>query len=223
VDFIFGGSAAYFDHCEIYVKANGYITAANTPKDQKYGYVFSHTKITGEPNALAYLGRPWRPYAATVFLDTEMWGAIRPVGWNNWNDPAKEKTARYGEYPQTDPARVAWARALTAPEAATYTIENVLGGIDGWDPKTRSVRWSVQVTSGPAKRAPISEAAKGARRYRFRTSPISGWNFPSSMGDRPRLALRSFQGPAALVRAEAHRRHGQGKSTRCKLAAHVLR
>jgi pectinesterase len=157
VDFIFGGSAAYFDHCEIHVKANGYITAANTPKDQRYGYVFSHTKITGEPGALAYLGRPWRPYAATVFLDTEMSSVIRPVGWNNWNDPAKEKTARYGEYPQSDASRVPWAQALTAAEAKTYTIENVLGGIDGWDPRTGSVKRAVRVIKGAAKPAPLAK------------------------------------------------------------------
>ncbi len=159
VDFIFGGSAAYFDYCEIDVKANGYITAANTPKDQRYGYVFSHTKITGEPGALAYLGRPWRPYAATVFLDTEMSSVVQPVGWNNWNDVAKEKTARYAEYPQSDPSRVPWAHALTATEAATYTIENVLGGTDGWGPRTGSVRSRIQVTkaTGSVKPAPIAK------------------------------------------------------------------
>ena len=58
---------------------NGYITAANTPQDQKYGYVFSHATITGEPGVLTYLGRPWRAYAATVFLNTEMSTAVRRV------------------------------------------------------------------------------------------------------------------------------------------------
>src|ERR1035441_2089052 len=50
VDFIFGGSAAWFDRCTIHVIANGYITAANTTRDQRYGYVFDHAKIDGEPN-----------------------------------------------------------------------------------------------------------------------------------------------------------------------------
>ena len=116
-DFIFGGSAAYFDNCEIHVTANGYITAANTTKDQQYGYVFSHCKITGEAGALTYLGRPWRAYAASVFLNTEMSNNVRPVGWNNWNDPAKEKTARYAEYASTGPggergSRVAWGAPI---------------------------------------------------------------------------------------------------------------
>ena len=60
-DFIFGGSAAWFEDCDIHVTANGYITAANTTKDQQYGYVFHKCRITGEPNAHTFLGRPWRP------------------------------------------------------------------------------------------------------------------------------------------------------------------
>ena len=158
-DFIFGGSAAYFDNCEIHVTANGYITAANTPKDQQYGYVFSNCKITGEPNALTYLGRPWRPYAATVFLNTEMSANVRPAGWNNWNDPAKEKTARYAEYRSTGPggaasARAGWAHELTDAEAKTYSIETVLGGDDGWNPKTGEARWETKVIKLPAKELP---------------------------------------------------------------------
>ena len=89
VDFIFGGSAAWFDHCTIHVTAKGYITAANTTRDQRYGYVFDHAKIDGEPNVKTLLGRPWRPWSATVFLNTEMSDAILPAGWNNWNDPAR--------------------------------------------------------------------------------------------------------------------------------------
>ncbi len=158
-DFIFGGSAAYFDNCEIHVTANGYITAANTPKDQQYGYVFSHCKITGEANALTVLGRPWRPYAATVFLNTEMSSNVRAVGWNNWNDPAKEKTARYAEYASSGPggdagSRVTWAHVLTDAEAKTYSIENVLGGVDGWNPKTGEARTEVKVIKLPAKELP---------------------------------------------------------------------
>ncbi len=136
--------------------ANGYITAANTPKDQQYGYVFSHSKITGDPGALTYLGRPWRPYAATVFLNTEMSANVRPVGWNNWNDSAKEKTARYAEYASTGPgsdagARAGWGRILTESEAKTYSIENVLGGNDAWNPLTGTVGVSVSVMPAPAK------------------------------------------------------------------------
>ncbi|MGD0777732.1 MAG: pectinesterase family protein [Candidatus Solibacter sp.] len=159
-DFIFGGSAAYFDRCTIHVTANGYITAANTTRDQRHGYVFDHAKITGAPDVMTFLGRPWRPWSATVFLDTEMSACIRPAGWNNWNDPAREKTVRYAEYRSTGAgadtsARVPWARQLTDTEAAEFTMERVLAGLDGWNPKTGEVRSAVHTARGPAAKPAI--------------------------------------------------------------------
>lgn len=160
VDFIFGGSAAWFEGCEIHVKANGYITAPNTPKDQHYGYVFNRSKITSEPNVQTFLSRPWRPYGYTAFLNTEMSEAVRAAGWNNWNDPNRARTARYSEYQNTGPggdtrSRVPWAHQLTDAEARDLTLEAVLGGIDGWNPKTGAVRSPLVVTkeSGAAKAA----------------------------------------------------------------------
>ncbi len=154
-DFIFGGSAAYFDRCTIHASASGYLTAANTTKDQRYGYVFDRCTITGARDAKTYLGRPWRPYAATVFLDSEISNVLLPQGWNNWNDPAREKTVRYAEYP-APAGRVAWAKALTPTEAAEYTIENVLGGIDGWNPKAGTVRRSIHITKDAAGKPPAA-------------------------------------------------------------------
>src|SRR5664279_1490392 len=164
VDFIFGGSAAYFDRCTIHVTANGYITAANTTKDQRYGYVFDHAKITGAPNVTTFLGRPWRPWSATVFLNTGMSDAIRPAGWNNWNDPAREKTVRYAEYRSTGAgagaaARVPWAQKLSDAEAAEFTMEKVLAGLDGWNPKTGAVRNAVHIAKASAAKPAIPPAA----------------------------------------------------------------
>jgi len=164
VDFIFGGSAAWFENCEIHVTANGYITAANTPKDQRYGYVFSHCRITGEPGIRTYLGRPWRPYAATAFLDTEMSANVRPEGWDNWRDPAREKTARYVEYRSAGPgadarARVGWAHSLTDAEAAQITVESVLSGTDGWNPATGAVKSAIVIQPGDTKPARIAKGA----------------------------------------------------------------
>jgi PelA/Pel-15E family pectate lyase len=161
-DFIFGGSTAFFDHCHIHATANGYLTAANTVKDQPIGYVFSQCQVTGAAGVQTFLGRPWRPYAATVFLDTEMSEVVRTAGWNNWSDPAREKTVRYAEYGSRGAGgllkdRVAWARQLTAAEAASYSMEKVLGGSDGWDPRTGSVKTEVRVVApmGPAQPAAI--------------------------------------------------------------------
>src|SRR5215471_776767 len=145
VDFIFGGSTAFFDHCHIHAKRNGYITAASTPRDQPHGFVFSKCHVTGEPGVKTDLGRPWRDYASVYFLDTEMTDVVRPAAWNNWSNPPREKTSRFAEYRSTGtgaviPARVPWARQLTDQEARPLTVENVLRSTDGWNPSTGSAR-----------------------------------------------------------------------------------
>lgn len=141
VDFIFGGATSYFDNCQIHCLGKGYITAAATPDFQPYGFVFRHCTLTGEPGASTYLGRPWRGYSAVTFLDTQMSDVVRPEGWNNWNLPERELTARYQEYGSTglgaEPSkRVGWARQLTVEEAAEITPDHVLAGFDSWDPAT---------------------------------------------------------------------------------------
>ncbi len=141
VDFIFGGSTAWFEGCRIQCLGNGYITAASTPDTQPFGFIFSRCTITGaSPEVKTYLGRPWRPYASVIFLDTEMSAVVRPEGWNNWNQPEREKTVRYAEFKSYGPganpaARVDWARRLSASEARDISVTRVLGGADGWNPK----------------------------------------------------------------------------------------
>lgn len=132
-DFIFGPGRAWFENCEIHSKANSYITAASSPAGQEYGYVFNKCKLTAEPGVdKVYLGRPWRPYAATLFMNCEMGSHIRPEGWHNWGKQSNEQTARYSEYNNhgagaATKARVAWSRQLTKKEAAKVTIKNVFG------------------------------------------------------------------------------------------------
>ncbi len=141
VDFIFGGATAWFEKCRILCLRNGYITAASTPEIQPFGFVFSRCTIDGaSPEVKTYLGRPWRPFAGVVFLNTGMSAVVRPEGWHNWNQPDREKTVRYAEFNSTGPgaasdARVAWARRLSAAEASSITTDKVLGGADGWNPQ----------------------------------------------------------------------------------------
>jgi pectinesterase len=70
VDFIFGWSTAVFENCEIFCKGDGgYVTAASTLEETAYGFVFINCRITGNaPENSFYLGRPWCPYAQTVFI-----------------------------------------------------------------------------------------------------------------------------------------------------------
>ncbi len=151
VDFIYGSATAVFENCEVRSKAGGHVTAASTPQEKPFGFVFLRCRLTGDDEAwdpyappakrrpLATLGRPWRPYAAVAYLECEMGDHILPAGWNNWRKEENEKTARYSEYKSTGPgarpeARAPWSRQLTDTEASTYTVANVLGGPDSWNP-----------------------------------------------------------------------------------------
>ena len=97
-DFIFGPSTAWFEGCVIKSKANSYVTAASTPRDIAYGYVFNHCRLIADEGVdKVYLGRPWRPYAYTVFMNCELGKHICPAGWHNWGNEANEQTARYLE------------------------------------------------------------------------------------------------------------------------------
>lgn len=139
-DFIFGPSTVWFEGCSILCKRNSYITAASTPQNIKYGYILNNCKIMlADSISEEYLGRPWRSYAMTLYMNCQLPKGIRPVGWDNWRNAENEKTARYLEYNNTgegaDTSGRTWSKVLTKKEAAEYTVENVLKGFDGWNPK----------------------------------------------------------------------------------------
>lgn len=136
VDFIFGGSTAFFDHCQLESTRNGYITAASTPEGQAYGYVFHRCTLTARPqiaNSSVYLGRPWRPNAKVIFIECAMDKHVQQPGWHNWGNPDNEKTAFYAEYKSTGAGasidtRVSWSRQLTDEQAASFSYDEVIGG-----------------------------------------------------------------------------------------------
>jgi pectinesterase len=139
-DFIFGPSTAWFENCTIKSKINSYVTAASTPADQVYGYVFNHCRLIADDNVnQVYLGRPWRPFAYTLFMNCDLGRHIRPEGWFNWSNPENEKTARYMEYNNTGAGaktsnRVGWCRQLTKKEAAKITLSEVFKECNDWIP-----------------------------------------------------------------------------------------
>lgn len=150
VDFIFGGAICYFEDCEIFAARPsqlppespdgqpiyGYLTAASTPQGQKYGYVFRRCRLQSDcPAGCVYLGRPWREYARTVYLECYMDAHIHPAGWDDWGK--EHGHFYYGEYACYGPGSAAGQRAdfsclLTAQEAAQYGMGQVL---EGWDPR----------------------------------------------------------------------------------------
>ena len=140
-DFIFGQSISWFEGCTIHCKRNSYISAASTPQNQQYGYIFNRCKITlAEGVNRVYLGRPWRAYSMTLFMNCELPQGILPEGWQNWNNTEHNKTARYMEYNNTGEGastaqRVEWVKILTPQEAEKFTVANVMKGYDGWNPQ----------------------------------------------------------------------------------------
>nr|WP_084115111.1 pectinesterase family protein [Clostridium acidisoli] len=145
IDFIFGSATAVFNKCEIFsnnrnMKVNGFITAASTPRENKFGYVFIECKFeSNSAPSTVYLGRPWRDYAKTAFLNCYMGEHIIQEGIHNWNKKDAEKLVDYVEYNSYGPGalmdkRVSWLRILNKEEAEEYSISNILSGNDNWNP-----------------------------------------------------------------------------------------
>ena len=138
-DFIFGPSTAWFEHCDIFCKANSYITAASTPQDVPYGYIFNNCRITADSNVSnVYLGRPWRDYGYTLFMNCELPIQICPEGWSHWQKE-REKTARYMEYNNRGEGaatekRVSWSHQLSKKEASQITLKKIFALNDEWIP-----------------------------------------------------------------------------------------
>jgi pectin methylesterase-like acyl-CoA thioesterase len=146
VDFIFGDSKAVFDRCEIHSTAHegGFITAQSKhyPR-QDSGYVLNRCKLVADTGLIGkvYLGRPWRPYATVVYLNTEMGSHIDPAGWREWHPGETHSldTAFYAEYNSTGPGagrdqRDPHAHLLSSDEVRQYEPQVFLRGSDNWDP-----------------------------------------------------------------------------------------
>jgi pectinesterase len=165
VDYIFGNATAVFDHDTLNSNGPGFITAqSRTSAKQTTGYVILNSTVTANfeprptpppmadgtprpPRPLVIgLGRPWRPYARTVYIDTELPAALMPEGWNNWMSGAgNEKTAYYAEYHSSGPganpsARVPWSHQLTVTQTRQFMPRTFLAGADHWNPVAEAAR-----------------------------------------------------------------------------------
>jgi len=142
-DFIFGDSKAVFDRCELHGISTGsvmYTAQSKHTAEQDSGYVFNHCVITGDArkSGVISLGRPWRPYATVVFLDTRIDAPVIPAGWTEWlrfGTPSLP-TAYYAEYRSTgagasSETRESYSHQLTDAEAAKWSTRVFLG----WDPR----------------------------------------------------------------------------------------
>ena len=199
VDFIFGAATSWFEGCEILCVRDGYVTAPSTPASHPFGFVFNRCTIRGgSPEVKTFLGRPWRAFGSTTYLNTEMSAGVRPTGWNNWGDPPREKTSRFAEFdskgPGADPAaRVPWARKLSDAEARALTVKSVLGGADGWNPAR------VTETASAASEPPFylfatfNEPATNGLRFAYSFDGYHWTNIPG-------VFLAPQVGPSRLLR-----------------------
>ncbi|KAE9448909.1 hypothetical protein C3L33_19221, partial [Rhododendron williamsianum] len=156
VDFIFGDGKVVFQNCQILAR-KGLPNQKNTitaqgRKDptEATGFSIQFCNISGEPDLLAslnststYLGRPWKLYSRTVFMQSYMSNAIRPEGWLEWNGDFALDTLFYGEYMNYGPgagigSRVKWPgfRALNdSAQVSNFTVAQFIVG-NLWLPST---------------------------------------------------------------------------------------
>ncbi len=131
---------------------SGYLTACSTPQTS-LGFLYVNCNLIGDSrlNAGSYaLGRPWRSYAQTTYVNCKMGPHIAATGWNNWGNTANESTARYEEYgtmnldgtPYDVSKRYTWAKILNNVEVLSRNPYNYLKGMDGWDPTNQAAYYT---------------------------------------------------------------------------------
>ncbi|WP_159523675.1 pectinesterase family protein [Sunxiuqinia indica] len=187
-DYIYGGGIAFFQSCEIRSWGGGWITAPSTNREFDYGFVFHECQLTyaanspraGDDGALVRFGRPWHEYPKVAWLYCEMTEKIHPEGWGDtWNMEyaATSTDLHLYEYGNSGAGadmsgRANWAglRALTAEEASNYTVQNVLGGNDKWDPTAEAPLITTYEWTG----AGTSNGWMDAANWGTETTPTTG-------------------------------------------------
>ena len=155
VDFIFGSALAVFQDCDILARrprrgqSNMVTAQGREDADHFSGFSFINCTVDAAPDLLAadfrvqtYLGRPWKPYATTVVMQSYLGAAIAPAGWREWDDKDSLRTLYYGEYenhgPRADTSRrVDWPgfKLMNSTQALDFTVGNMIHG-DTWLPDT---------------------------------------------------------------------------------------
>nr|QIR83164.1 pectin methylesterase 6 [Cunninghamia lanceolata] len=156
VDFIFGNAAVVFQNCNLYARKPlenqkiMYTAQGRVDPNQNTGISIHNCRVTADSDMAAvkssfktYLGRPWKEYSRTVFMQSYLDDLIDPAGWLEWNETFALSTLYYGEYMNTGPGagtanRVKWPgyRVITsATEASQFTADEFIEG-DTWLPST---------------------------------------------------------------------------------------
>ena len=152
VDFLCGGGDVFFNEVLLFVedRSGNCITAPATSTD--WGYVFNNCTIDGEgaANGTYSLGRPWQGAPRAVYLNTTMKVIPQSAGWASmgtfpalfaeWNSHTEsgapvDMSGRTTTFTANGVTQtMSYSPVLTDEEAARFTLENVLGGTDNWQP-----------------------------------------------------------------------------------------
>lgn len=147
-DFLCGKGDVYYNKVDLQICNTGYIAVPSQPT--KYGYIFKDCTIKAEKKGIDgnfTLGRPWgKGTPIALFIDTKMEAQPSAIGWNEMSGGWPARFAEYNS--QTSKGSVIDLSGrkktfgdghennpvLTKEEADFYTISNVMGAGDDWDP-----------------------------------------------------------------------------------------
>ncbi|KAK4385105.1 putative pectinesterase/pectinesterase inhibitor 17 [Sesamum angolense] len=156
VDFIFGNAAVVLQNCMIYARRpmdqqkNTITAQGRTDPNQNTGISIHDSRVMAAADLVpvlgsfrTFLGRPWKEYSRTVFMQTYLDSLVDPAGWLEWDGNFALNTLYYGEYRNMGPSsstsrRVRWRgyRVITsAAEAGRFTVANFIAG-QSWLPAT---------------------------------------------------------------------------------------
>ncbi|WP_228113592.1 Ig-like domain-containing protein [Segatella copri] len=162
-DFLCGKGDVYYNNVDLLMCGTGYLAVPSQPTQYGYIFKDctikdgSSTGINGKYK----LGRPWgKGTPIALFIDTKMEVIPTAAGWDEMSGGYPKRFAEYNSTTATGSAvdlsgrklvydaydakvgdnytnrrnETAGSPVLTAEEAASYSIETVMGGDDDWDP-----------------------------------------------------------------------------------------
>ncbi|CAM8924665.1 unnamed protein product [Rhodiola kirilowii] len=142
VDFILGSGQSLYEECDLFVLGGvldagtaGFITSqSRSSPNESNGFVFKGGSIIGE--GLAYLGRPWGPYARVLFYNTTMSDIVVPQGWDAWNSAGEEYKVTFAEAECKGPGanragRVPWEKKMSFEEIEKFASLDYINS-DKW-------------------------------------------------------------------------------------------
>ncbi|KAA3475086.1 putative pectinesterase/pectinesterase inhibitor 7 [Gossypium australe] len=155
VDFIFGNAAVVLQNCNIYPRQpmsgqfNAITAQGRTDPNQNTGTSIHNCNIMAADDLASsntsfktYLGRPWKEYSRTVYMQSFMDNLIDPAGWREWDGDFALSTLYYAEYDNNGLGsntsnRVTWPgyHVINATDAINFTVSSFLLG-DDWLPDT---------------------------------------------------------------------------------------